>query len=198
MEMKTVRGKIIKELLRDFEGTLSQGEDAREIYDEILSMVSRMEEEIAEMEEKFYLEQAKEDKLVKIEYKLAKIKNIDSNIALLKRINRLFNKINLASYMTTEKFDIILPALLRTIRENELPVNVYYNGINFNHDGNFASVDPGYHGSCATITVILDDHTYFYYHTDCKYDIGDDIVSLERELSWAIQSHVYPYPDGNQ
>lgn len=191
MEMKTVRGKIIKELLRDFEGTLSQGNDAKEIYDEILSMVSRIEEELAEMEEKFYLEQAKEDKLTKI-------KNIDSNIALLKRINGLFNKINLASYMSTEKFDIILPSLLKTIRENELPVNVYYNGINFNHDGNFASVDPRYHGSCATITVILDEHTYFYYHTDCKYDIEDDIVRLEKELSWAIQSHVYPYPDGNQ
>ena len=191
MEMKTVRGKIIKELLRDFEGTLSQGNDAKEIYDEILSMVSRMEEEIAEMEEEFYLEQAKEDKL-------AKIKNIDSNIALLKRISGLFDKINLVSYMTTEKFDIILPVLLRTIRENELSVNVYYNGINFNHDGNFVSVDPRYHGSCATITVILDEHTYFYYHTDCKYDIGDDIVRLEKELSWAIQSHVYPYPDGNQ
>ena len=45
MEMKTVRGKVIKELVRDFEGTVAQDNyiKAKPIYEEILAKVAEME-----------------------------------------------------------------------------------------------------------------------------------------------------------
>lgn len=43
--MNTVRGKVIKELVRDLIGTVAEGHDATDIYEAILEHVKEMETE---------------------------------------------------------------------------------------------------------------------------------------------------------
>ena len=170
MEMKTVSGKVIKELVRDFEGTVAQGKDAKDIYDEILTMVAKMEKEIL-----------KHDAMEK---KLCDIRLLQYKIDILKNAKRVFASINLEECLKdANDFQNLLPTLLKAIQINELPVNVVCDGIEYTYDGAYYLFESAYYGE---ITVYLGDGEERYYFVDKRYDIDDDIARLEGELAKAM------------
>lgn len=170
MEMKTVRGKVIKELVRDFEGTVAQGKDAKDIYNEILAMVAKMENEILKYDE--------------MEEKLGDIRVLQHKVDVLKKAKRVFADIHLEKCLQfADDFQNLLPTLLKAIKENELPVNVVCDGIEYTYDGNYYLCEIAYYGE---VIVYLGDYEERYYFVDKRYDIDDDIERLERELAEAM------------
>lgn len=192
MEMKTARGKIIKELVRDFEGTVAQDNyvKAKSIYEEILIKVAEMENEIL--------------KYNAMEEQMGYIREVQYCIDTLRKVKRYFADIHLEECLqSNDDFNNLLPTLLRTIKENELPVNVICYGIEYTYNGEYYLLnDTAYYGE--VVVYLGGDFGERYYFTERRYDIDDDIERLEDKLNekvWFLnkmRNEVYPdgvYPD---